>query len=495
MSFARRLSRAFVLVLLLAGLTQVSVGPAAAADYTQGVTPLSNGQAKIWFKPTTPSSLVDVHYLVPNLGQQNFRMANVSGTWEQTVSSLSSGTVIEYWFTYEKGGPLYDTGHFSYTYGGGGGTPGGGGTGTFPLVLQNNTRGKWTNAQIYVLVLGMGTPGEWSYLKPNGTLAHINHTEASAPGHLTKNGVNYANMQFTLAQASTVTIPSRLEGGRIYISAGSPMYIPISPDDRGWGGPDLHNPADPNADVYFDWYELTYSHGVIPYGGNTTQVDMFGFPMTARLQQSAIGYDQTVGITQTRDQVLAQYQSSVGAAFKPLAGAYRITAPRSSGLFAPGGAQQNYLQAYIDQVWNQYTASQFTLTRLNQTFTGRVVGGRLQFTKDGAGPFVLDKPTTRDVVECSGALASAGMTTTALELGAEFCAAFNRGVAANTANWYNPAAYYSGASKNDYAQFFHTIGIDHRAYGFAYDDINDQSSVKILPNANPPTALTLSIGW
>ena len=44
----------------------------------------------------------------------------------------------------------------------------------------------------------------------------------------------------------------------------------------------MNNPADPNIDVYFDWYEFTYQFGVIPFGGNTTQVDMFGFPMTAR---------------------------------------------------------------------------------------------------------------------------------------------------------------------------------------------------------------------
>jgi hypothetical protein len=378
----------------------------------------------------------------------------------------------------------------SYTIG-----TGGGGPGTFPLILQNNTRGTWANNQIYVMVLGMAVEGQWSYLKPNGTLTHINHLEANAPGHLTKNGVNYANMAFTLAQASTVTLPPRILGGRIYISLGSPLFIPISPDDAGWGGPDLHNPGDPNADVYFDWYEYTFGNGTINFGGNTTQVDMFGFPMTARLQQTAIGYDQTVGITLTRAQVMSQYASTVGAAFRPLAGIFRITAPRSSALFAPGGSQANYLQPYIDQVWNQYTASQFTLTRLNQTFTGRVVNGQLQFTKDGAGPFFLNKPSTKDVVECSGALASAGMSTTALELGAEFCAAFNRGVAQNTANWYNPAAYYTGTIKNDYAQFFHTIGIGHRAYGFAYDDINDQSSVRILPNANPPTSLTIGVGW
>ncbi|MEZ0076027.1 hypothetical protein ABH927_005403 [Planotetraspora sp. GP83] len=99
-------------------------------------------------------------------------------------------------------------------------------------------------------------------------------------------------------------------------------------------------------------------------------------------------------------------------------------------------------------------------------------------------------------MQCSGALASAGMSTVELEFGAEFCAAFNRGVALNTANWYSPASYYPAATpKNDFAGFFHTIGIDHRAYGFAYDDINDQSSVKILPNSNPPSRLTIGIGW
>jgi Beta-1,3-glucanase/F5/8 type C domain/Putative Ig domain len=369
------------------------------------------------------------------------------------------------------------------------------GSGTFPVTFQNNTRGTWSNAQIYVLVLGQAVPGQWSYLKPDGTLAHISHLDASAPGHLTKNGVNYPNMSFTLAQASTVSFPAQLQGARIYISVGSPMYIAVSPDDQGWAGPDLNNPADPNIDVYFDWYEFTYQFGVIPFGGNTTQVDMFGFPMTARLQQSTIGYDQTVGITLTRAQVMSQYTATVGTAFTSLAGTYRIVAPRSSPLFQPGGAQANYLQSYIDQTWAYYTTHQFTLTRLNQTFTGQVSGNTLTFTMDGTGPFVLNKPTTADVMACSGALASAGMSTTELALGAEFCAAFNRGVALNTAEWYDPAAYYTGAIKNDYAGFFHTISLNHLAYGFAYDDINDQSSVQILPNANPPTSLTIGVGW
>lgn len=153
------------------------------------------------------------------------------------------------------------------------------------------------------------------------------------------------------------------------------------------------------------------------------------------------------------------------------------------------------MQAYIDQTWNYTTTNQFSLTNSGTAFTGSVVNGQLQFTSNGAGPFVLNKPTTTDVFQCSGALASAGMTTQELALGADFCAAFNRGVAMNTANWSSPAAYYTGSIKNDYAMFWHQISIDNKAYGFAYDDVNSQSSVAILSNANPPTALTLGIGW
>ncbi|MEV4517009.1 chitobiase/beta-hexosaminidase C-terminal domain-containing protein, partial [Dactylosporangium sp. NPDC049525] len=113
------------------GLTRVAVaasavllvvfgtaGPAAAAaDYTQSVTQLNATQAQISFTPTTPARYVDVHYLSPSSGQQNFRMTNTAGTWQRTVSSLPSGFVLEYWFTYEKGGPQFDTPHFFYTHG------------------------------------------------------------------------------------------------------------------------------------------------------------------------------------------------------------------------------------------------------------------------------------------------------------------------------------------------------------------------------------------
>lgn len=509
------------LLILCITLTYVSVAGIhkahadAGSNFSQGASSISSSQALFWFQPSSwTAGYVILHYNQPNVPQQNVNMTYNNGTarWEYTARGMSSGQGITYFFTYQEAGTQYDTSTYTWTFGsdgGGGITPtptaasgitptptiGGSTNGSFPFILQNNTHGVWANNQVYILILGQATPGQWSYLQSDGSLVHINHLDANASNHLTKNGVNYANMSFTLDQASTVTMPTHLDGARMYISLGSPMYIPIAPDDSGWGGPNLSSPSDPNADVYFDWYEFAYQYGVTPFGGNTTQVDMFGFPMTARLQQTAIGYDQTVGITLSRAQVYSQYATAVGPTFQPLATQYRILAPHSSAVFAPGGSQADYMQSYIDQTWNYYTTNQFTLTRQGVTFTGGVVNGQLQFTRNGAGPFFLNKPTSSDVLACSGALASGGMTSQALELGAEFCAAFNRGVALNTANWYNPATYYTNSTQNDYAGFWHQIGIDRRAYGFAYDDVNDQSAVKILPNANPPSSLTISIGW
>jgi hypothetical protein len=127
-----------------------------------------------------------------------------------------------------------------------------------------------------------------------------------------------------------------------------------------------------------------------------------------------------------------------------------------------------------------------------------VAGGVLTGTKDDGSPFHVAKPTSTQVFECSGPLAlgnDQGGSDTTREVGRDFCAAFHRGVALNPADWYTPARYYQTSPRDDYAAYLHTVSIANRAYAFAYDDVNDQSSVQILNNPNPPTSLTLGIGW
>jgi Beta-1,3-glucanase len=80
----------------------------------------------------------------------------------------------------------------------------------------------------------------------------------------------------------------------------------------GGPGPDLLDPSDPNHDVYFDWYELTYQYRVIPFGGNTTQVDMFALPLVVRLRQRSSGYDRVTGIQLTFPQAAVGQQRRDG---------------------------------------------------------------------------------------------------------------------------------------------------------------------------------------
>lgn len=91
-------------------------GEIVTQDYKAGVTRLSSSAANIYFQSTIPAVYVDVHYTVAGGGQLNYRMLNNNGTWNHEVSGLTSEQVIDYWFTYEKSGPQYDSPHYQYTH-------------------------------------------------------------------------------------------------------------------------------------------------------------------------------------------------------------------------------------------------------------------------------------------------------------------------------------------------------------------------------------------
>jgi hypothetical protein len=120
----------------------------------------------------------------------------------------------------------------------------------------------------------------------------------------------------------------------------------------------------------------------------------------------------------------------------------------------------------------------------NNHYIGTVnAGGTLVFTGAEAGS--MPEPKTQDVWACAGFPGY---------VGAALSAAMNRGVAANGADFYVPSTYYKRSPyKNEFSKVLHDISIHHLAYGFGYDDNNNQSSVLIVGSSKPLTSLTITI--
>ncbi len=376
------------------------------------------------------------------------------------------------------------------------GAAGGGGFG-FREDFINNTG--LPDNQIYVTEIGQTTPGHWAWIDQNGVAHPIDHNAADARGHLTKDGVNYANMSFTLDQAGNLTTPSEFQGGRVFISMKQPLYIAISPDNMGWAGPDPANPADPNYSTVDDWYEMTFNNGAIPFGGNTTQVDQFGFPFSVTVTQDSSGFAGTSGRTLSRAQVFQQFATTVPTEFQSLVvhdatgDPVRILSPRTA---QPGGLS-TCLDPSINDFWTTYQTNQFNYDGPGYTVQGSVNASD-QFvysvtpTGGSSTTYTMVKPTTAEVFAANGPFVGTAQQGAFL---AELDAAFNRGVAISPDQWSNVADYYpTGGRWNNWAEFFHSDSINNLAYGFPFDDVNSQSSVLILDNSRPPTELSFNLG-
>jgi hypothetical protein len=312
------------------------------------------------------------------------------------------------------------------------------GNGVVSVKFMNGTNGAYADKDIYWGVIGKRLNTDtFCYLDSSGNLVPLSKALNDAAGHLTKNGVNYANIYHKVSETSWVNLP-KMHSGRIFLSVGSPCYIKTY--DDGFAGPDINNPTDPNRDVYFDFVEFTFNDG--GYNGNTTRVDQFGFPIQNRLVNKAGNYDKTVGEleSETRAGLFAKYQNEVPKEFKSLGtlqAPYRIVCP-ISGPFKAGGEYANYFSSYSGI-------------------------------------------STRDIFLGIGGAANE-----------QTCAALNRHIYHDAANWNNVGKYYQAGPANYYAKFWHDHSIDGLAYGFCYDDVNNQSPTLAVAD---PKGLIIRIGW
>jgi hypothetical protein len=397
--------------------------------------------------------------------------------------------------------------------------------GTIGTDLNNNTNGAYADSQIYVEVLGSNPAngGALSWVGPDGTVHAASVADNTGANHLTgPDGKSYPAYAFTLAQSKLLKLPA-LGSGRVYISLGSPMYMPVTPaapgGQLGYAGPNPQNATDPNTKTHFDWYEFTSglnADGTPNIYINTTQVDQFGLPLlldvwdaSAEINVGGVvsAHGQT-GITESVAALDQEYVAQTPSAFhlNPVSN-LRIPAP-AKDTFTPGGANAAYFDSYVNSVWSYFATNSLTVSLNNgsRQFVGNTTATAFAFTETNlnngkyvGGSYIVGKPSTPQIFACDGVFNNDGNNgnggpqaggTLAIEV--QLCAAFNRHVVQNPSQWTVPSDFYLAAPANFYAQFWHNHSVGGLAYGFPYDDASGFSSTI---ESSHTQHMAFGIGW
>jgi len=387
-------------------------------------------------------------------------------------------------------------------------------TSTLTMQFKNNTNGHFKDDQIYVTSLALNSNNEWCYLAANGTLIPVTVGEDSSSWSFKLSDVSSTNGLQLKSMSS----------GRMYFGMGEPVYIKAIGTAAGIGivQPNLANPSDPNANKLFDWIEFTAgSNGLFV---NTTQVDAFTVPIviSAYKDDGMGGYEwfKSVGITETRAQIFAAWETWTNkyTSFKKLnQDGNRIVAPCKG---KHGDFDRTYMDKYIRDMWDYYKQGEgfgnhkLTFSHPDAGSFEGYVDSRDVFCFTSTGDrsqkyYILGVPTIEEAFEGSGRLASISnaqiskertgvedyvTTNGSIELVVQnmVCSAFTRHVMQNPEWWTNPDKYYLEEPANMYSAFWHKHNIDGYAYGFCYDDNNDQSTTVQLSDVR---GLVIGIGW
>jgi hypothetical protein len=385
--------------------------------------------------------------------------------------------------------------------------------GSIPFTIANNS--PYPDTDLYVAIVGKDAAGNHLWINAaNGqvlpmsasynTVTGPTYNGNTGPGQNSKYAACFTRL--SNIPNKTFTLPY-IAGCRVFIAQGQQLYLYFfgaSGAPSGYAAPDFQNPNDPNKGIRYEFIELTNNQ----YGffGNHTRVDSYHYPMGLELWGN--GYYKRAGELKSHADILAAYQSFAPTAFQSLlnTSAGTITCPGKSPAFQAGGAQANYFSSYIDAIWSKYVNEDLIFNAGDAgVFKGRISNGQLTVVGQSGGfvgrtGIISRKPTTQEVLEGKGVLDQrVGDGDLDLVIQSQLCAAINRHVVNTTTtnpgqqNWYNASQYYLTAPANYYARFWHQggISVDNLNYGFAYDDVNDQSSSLHTPQ---PTKVVATFG-
>jgi hypothetical protein len=373
-------------------------------------------------------------------------------------------------------------------------------------VKIHNTTGL-PDSLVYVAVVGedlSGPPGKFVWLNlQTGIQVPMNVNQNTiigpsyggdlGPGQNSK----YANCFFKLSELNngSFNLPP-IQGCRIFITQEEQLYLYFFDQINvfGYAAPNKQNPNDPNNGILYEIIELTYNQ----YGffGNTTRVDAYHRPIGMELIGNNGTYRQAVGEVLAHKRIIERFLSYAPEAFQNCFNPIDSTIAQPSKIpdFQAGGAQEYYFKSYVDQIWTKYKTTNLTfITGDKGVWSGRVNDQNVLELTCIDGPQIFKNrvarisapPNTQEVIEGKGVLNQPnGDTEVDLAIQAQICAAINRHAIDVTSthpgiqDWSIPSNYYKEEPANFYAGFWHQegISISNLSYGFAYDDVWEQSS-------------------
>ena len=343
----------------------------------------------------------------------------------------------------------------------------------------------------FITIIGRDSAGRFCHLESSGAFIPC----AAADNTVPSNGEGHAYAMPLQGSEFHLDLDRklRMDSARAYISVGGPLRLRMDAATGALVQPDPGNRDDPNAQLSYDWIEFALDAS--GFHGNTTCVDQFGLPVTLAVTEREHPNQPLgpVGIQKTRSAILRAWKATVPEPFQGLLepDGLRILAPIHSRSFATGGFS-SYFEPSILSLWAKHKTTPLILTPDEGVFTGRVeADARLVFTREGdPGRYVIKgRPSSTEVFACGGVLArGSGLEKV---LGAQLAALLNRNIEDPLA-WRSAAGYYRQPPCNVYARFWHQHSLDGKAYGFPYDDVNDQSSSLA---SQDPMEITVTFRW
>ena len=373
------------------------------------------------------------------------------------------------------------------------------------LTFVNNSG--CTDTQIFVLV--------WSYNQPSdGYPRHLNMTNGTLSLCSTNDNIVpvagqtdlYCDYYVPLSQIRqtnglySFTFP-KLVSARLYISIGAPVYLhinaPASPSDPpGVREPNITATNDPNYTTTFDIFEWTDDDAGLH--ANTTCANFFCLPLKFTMINADSSSAGTNGFACSRSTVTNAL--SANELLQPLLFSYRFLSPESdlTGAYFP----TNYFDPYVDYCWNYYKTNALTITGVVDAAYFAATGGvndvdqMILIDADNVEMHTIGKPSSLEVFSCNGVFNPVGAAGPVNDRDGfvkdEVASALNRTVMhtpfptwGTVSNFYQQNGLSTNVYRyNIYSAILHQIAIDHKVYGYSWDDKYDQESYISSTNGN-----------